>query len=212
MAPPPTRVIGKNNLSLPYCTLSAPIFHKPSRLRQLVINSNLLRFHIPVLVLVHGAFTCPGFSLRRVLYYSSSVGHWRTREMRLHHAGPPGGHGEREPVGRRRGRVASRSRRRGRGRRRLRGAVCRGVEEAVDEHDVHDVVPDVALALHLLPLLRRVGQQSAHVEHDLVALEHRVHRLLASSPVCAGENERTAGARGCRYAEDSRASTRTRVR
>lgn len=59
------------------------------------------------------------------------------------------------------------------------------VEEAVDEHDVHDVVPDVPLALDLLPLLRRERQQCAHVEHNFVALEHCVDGLLARRAVCA---------------------------
>lgn len=37
----------------------------------------------------------------------------------------------------------------------------------LEEHDAHDVVADVTLALQLLRIVFLVGQQRGHVEHDL---------------------------------------------
>ncbi len=47
------------------------------------------------------------------------------------------------------------------------------------EHDCDNVVADVSLALQLLPRAPYVGQLGRDVEHDLVALVDRVHRVLA---------------------------------
>lgn len=54
---------------------------------------------------------------------------------------------------------------------------------ALLEDDGHDVVADVPLALQLLRVVLRVGQQRGHVEHDLLLAEHFVDALFARLPV-----------------------------
>ena len=50
---------------------------------------------------------------------------------------------------------------------------------ALLEHEADNVVADVALALQLLRICLRVGEQRGHVEHDLLALMLGVHAVLS---------------------------------
>ena len=50
--------------------------------------------------------------------------------------------------------------------------------------DGDDVVPDVSLSRQLLSVVGGVGQKRRDVEHDLVALVLRVHRVQPGGVVC----------------------------
>jgi hypothetical protein len=49
----------------------------------------------------------------------------------------------------------------------------------IDEHNVHDIVSDVSLPLHLLTVVSRVRQQRRDVEHDLVSFVNGVHGVFS---------------------------------
>ena len=50
------------------------------------------------------------------------------------------------------------------------------------EDDSYDVVADVPLSLQLLTVVVGVGQESRHMEHDLLITESLVHRLGTCLP------------------------------